>query len=112
MDIPELAATRSSVVGQRLLVWTGPLLMVVFFLGFWVISGFLPPPSPMRTPNQVVAFFINHTGQKRIGLFLVGFAGALSAPGVRPSADSSNGSRATSRRNLGQQQAMTQAGNK
>ena len=60
MDIPELAATRSSVVGQRLLVWTGPLLMVVFFLGFWVIGGFLPPPSPMRTPNQVVAFFINH----------------------------------------------------
>lgn len=70
-------STPVEVSVQRLLTWTGPVLMVVFFVGFWVMGHFIPPPAPTRTPEQVVAFFRDHTTQKRIGLFLVSFAGAL-----------------------------------
>lgn len=71
------AMTRLDLSIQRSLTWTGPTLMAVFFLGFWVLGHFIPPPAPSRTPEEVVAFFRDHTAQKRAGLFLVSFAGAL-----------------------------------
>lgn len=31
---------------QRACAWSGIVCLVLFFLGFWVIAGFIPPPSP------------------------------------------------------------------
>lgn len=77
MDEPAMSQSRTNLSVQQLLIWTGPVLMVVFFVGFWVMGHFIPPPSPTRTPDQVEAFFRDRTTQKRIGLFLVSFAGAM-----------------------------------
>jgi len=77
MTSPGLTGTPGNLIAQRLLIWTGPFLIAVFFLGFWVLGNFIPPPSPRHGPEQVVAFFREHTGRKRFGLFLVSFAGAM-----------------------------------
>jgi hypothetical protein len=67
----------ASISAQRMLIWTGPALMGIFFVGFWVLGDFIPPPSPERSPQQVVEFFRTDTELKRLGLWMVAFAGAL-----------------------------------
>ncbi|HVW43580.1 MAG TPA: hypothetical protein VHC18_19750 [Amycolatopsis sp.] len=65
---------------QRICAWCGPLLMVVFFVGFWVIAGFIPPPSPAEPAAAVVDRFREHTNSIRFGLLLCFYAGALCVP--------------------------------
>ena len=58
---------------QRLCVWSGPVLMVTFLAGF-LIMGFLPPPDPNLTGDQVLELFTAHQGRIRLGgaLLIVG----------------------------------------
>jgi hypothetical protein len=62
---------------QRLCAWAGPACIVVFFVGFWPIAGFMPPPSPTNSPAQVAAFYAEHTTAIRLGLVIGMFAAAL-----------------------------------
>jgi hypothetical protein len=67
---------------QRLCAWCGPLWIVVFFVGFWVIARFIPPPSPADSAAQVATFFRDNANSIRLGLLLTFFAGALTVPWV------------------------------
>ena len=42
---------------QQACVLSGLVLVVLFYLGFWVISGFLVPLSPSSSPEVVAQMF-------------------------------------------------------
>ncbi len=67
---------------QRLCAWCGPVLAVLFFIGFWLIADFIPPPSPAESPDQVAVRFREHANQIRFGLLLTLYAGTLTVPWV------------------------------
>ena len=37
---------------QRICLWMAPLAMVLFTIGFVIIGGFLPPPSPSLSAKR------------------------------------------------------------
>lgn len=47
--------------GQRILLWTAPPAAILFALAFLVFPVFSPPLSPTLTPDEVAAFFRDHT---------------------------------------------------
>jgi hypothetical protein len=51
--------------------------MALFFLGFWVFAGFIPPPAPGNTPQQIASVFAHNRTGIRVGLVLTMFASAL-----------------------------------
>jgi hypothetical protein len=65
---------------QKLFVWSGALLGFLFFLGFWVIAGFIPPSSPQATVGQIVHFYASDETGIHIGLWMTMMAGALCIP--------------------------------
>lgn len=36
---------------QRMCVWGGVPMVVLWLLGFWAFAGFVPPPSPRDTAS-------------------------------------------------------------
>ncbi len=66
---------------QRLFTWSGMIGVAVFFLGF-VFAGFIPPPSPSRTPAAVAAFYVQHANGVRFGMVLTLVSGMFVMPMV------------------------------
>jgi len=54
--------------------------MVVFGLGFWLIAGFFPPPSPGLSSAEIAAFYADHTMSIRAGLAVTMLASTLLFP--------------------------------
>ncbi|WP_236977341.1 hypothetical protein [Mycobacterium kiyosense] len=52
---------------------------MAFFAGFWVIAGFIPPPSPKLTGAQLGQLFTDNAVRIRIGMIVSVFAAALLA---------------------------------
>jgi hypothetical protein len=65
---------------QRLCVWCGPFMIVVWATSFAFLSRMIPPPDPKHTPAQVVHLFSQHTTAIQIGLVISLFACALLVP--------------------------------
>ncbi len=65
---------------QRLCVWAGVAFTVLFAIGFWPVAGFMPPPSPSLSAEQLAALFAQHGTRIRIGLQLCMVAAALFFP--------------------------------
>ena len=63
-----------------LLVWTGPVGIVTVLIGWMVLAGFLPPPSPAMSPDGFAAMWAQHTEFKRLGMILCVWGGALYVP--------------------------------
>lgn len=63
-----------------LLVWTGPVGIVLVLLGWMVFAGFLPPPSPALPANRVAEVWATHTNLKRLGMILCVWGGSLYVP--------------------------------
>jgi hypothetical protein len=57
--------------------WTGAIVLPLFFLGFGMLAGFIPPPSPHDGPAEVARMFQLHTNQLRLGLIISMFACGL-----------------------------------
>jgi hypothetical protein len=55
--------------------------MALFFVGF-VISGFLVPPSPQNSAEQMAELFRDHKYPIRIGMIVIMFSAALLGPWV------------------------------
>ena len=65
---------------QRWCVWGGVPMVVLWMIGFWAFAGFLPPPSPLNTPQMLAAMFAEDRTAIRIGLLITAFAATLLAP--------------------------------
>jgi hypothetical protein len=65
---------------QRLCAWAGLGFTTLFAIGFWPVAGFMPPPSPSLTAEQLGALFVEHGTRIRIGLQLCMIAAALFFP--------------------------------
>ncbi|MCW3014528.1 MAG: hypothetical protein JWO02_1620 [Solirubrobacterales bacterium] len=67
---------------QKLCLWGGPAAMGLFIVGFVVVAGLVPPPSPADGATKIAAFYADHATRIRIGLVLTMIAGAATAPFV------------------------------
>jgi hypothetical protein len=65
---------------QMVCVWSGPVMIVGWVASFVLLAGFIPPPPPSYSPQQVVDMYQNNTGSIRLGLVLTLFACALLVP--------------------------------
>jgi len=66
-----------STTTTRICSYGGFGAMVFWVIGFFAISGFVPPPSPTATAQQVAERFLEHGNAIRIGLMFTAFGGAL-----------------------------------
>lgn len=55
---------------QRLCIWSGVVLLVAFGLGL-LIAGFLPPPSPDQSADQVAQIYLADQNRIRAGMILI-----------------------------------------
>lgn len=54
---------------QRSLLWISIAMAVVFGIG-WLMTGFIPPPSPTLDAEQVAELYVSDNLQMRIGVVL------------------------------------------
>jgi hypothetical protein len=60
--------------------WSGPAMVVIWILSFWLLAGYIPPPAPDTSPEDTLAMFVEHGFAIRLGLMLTMFASALLVP--------------------------------
>jgi hypothetical protein len=56
--------------------------VALFLTGFWIIAGFIPPPSPSATAHQIGEFYRNNSNRIRVGMVISMFAAGLTGPWV------------------------------
>jgi hypothetical protein len=64
---------------QRLCIWAGISFAPVFLIGFAVVAGFIPPPAPSMTADEVAYMFIHERDRIRIGIWIATAAAPLLA---------------------------------
>jgi hypothetical protein len=76
-----MAQTRTMNVSiQKLCIWTGPAMLVLFAFGFMFLAKYLPPPSPTLSPDQLVARLRSNVNGFRLGMVITMFGFALMVP--------------------------------
>ncbi|MGH8595934.1 MAG: hypothetical protein ACREXT_04670 [Gammaproteobacteria bacterium] len=65
---------------QLLCAWSGIAFTIAFMVGFWIVAGFVPPPTPTATATEIAAMYQNNTWQIRTGLLLMMAASGLMSP--------------------------------
>ena len=65
---------------MKLCAWSGIIFVVLISLGFVVLAGFLPPPSPNDTAAQTAALFIGHANGIRLGMIVSMVASSFLMP--------------------------------
>lgn len=68
---------------QKLCVWGGPFYVTCLGIGL-LMAGFVPPPSPTLSAEEVAAFYQANAGMIRLGMVigLLGVAGYVSLVGA------------------------------
>jgi len=67
---------------QKLCAWTGLPMIAIWLIGFGVCAGFVPPPSPSDTAQEVASMYRDNPDGIRVGLVLTAIGSALLAPFV------------------------------
>lgn len=65
---------------QLLCAWCGPAFLTLFFLGFWLVAGLVPPPAATDTAAQIAAFYRDNADQLRVGSLLLLIGAPLLVP--------------------------------
>jgi hypothetical protein len=61
-------------------LWCGPAFMVLFFIGFVPLAGYLPPPSPGDNAAEVVSFYTDNETPLRVGMCVMMLAALFFGP--------------------------------
>jgi len=69
----------ASMTAQRLCAWSGIACVVLFLVGFGLVAGFIQPPAPTLTGEQLAQLFTEDATRIRIGMIVSLFAAALLA---------------------------------
>jgi len=64
---------------QRLCVWTGIGFAPLFLIGFGIVAGFIPPPSPGMSAAEVKQMFLDERDRIRVGIWIATAAAPLLA---------------------------------
>lgn len=67
---------------QKICAWSGVACVVVFLIGFWPVAGFIPPPSPSASAQEIGEFYRSDQDRIRVGMVLSMIGAALCAPWV------------------------------
>lgn len=67
---------------QLVCAWSGPVAMVVFTIGFWLMARYLPPTPPDTSAADLATLYQNNASGIRLGVLLTMFAASLTAPWV------------------------------
>lgn len=59
---------------QRLSAWSAVLFLGIFFLGWGILGGYLPPPSPNASAAEIAEFYNRNPNVLRTGLVIVQFS--------------------------------------
>jgi MFS family permease len=65
---------------QLVCLWTGYAFFILYLLGIVVVAGFIPPPAPSMSGEQVAAFFDQRHGRILVGMSICAVASALYVP--------------------------------
>jgi hypothetical protein len=65
---------------QRICAWAGPVSAITWIIGFFLLAGFIPPPSPSQGAAEIAGMFADHTNRIRAGMIVLMFGGAFYAP--------------------------------
>lgn len=65
---------------QRVLIWCGPAMAVLWVGAFLWIAGFIPPSDPAATAEQIVALYAAKPTAIKIGLVISMLGSALLVP--------------------------------
>ena len=55
---------------QRLCVWSAVVMLTGIFTSL-VTAGWLPPPSPTDTADQVASYYVHNAAQIRLGMIIM-----------------------------------------
>jgi len=64
---------------QRFCIWAGVGFAPVFFVGFWLVAKFIPPPSPDKSAEEIARMFADDRDRIRVGLWITTAGSALLA---------------------------------
>jgi hypothetical protein len=66
-----------NVRSQLVCAWSALISLVLLFVGFFLVTGYVPPPHASDSAQQISRFYLEHTSRLRIGLLitLVAWAG-------------------------------------
>lgn len=64
----------------KLCAWSGIICISLMALGFALIAGFIPPPSPSDSAEATANLFIGHANSIRFGMIISMIASALLMP--------------------------------
>jgi hypothetical protein len=65
---------------QRVLIWSGPAMVVLWVGAFVLLAGFIPPHDPAKTAEQIVRIYAEHTDAIKIGMVVSMLGSALLVP--------------------------------
>jgi len=71
------SSLATNMKATRFCAWAGLVASGLWVLGFMIISGMVPPPSPLNTAQQTAQIFADNATRIRIGLVLTCIGGAL-----------------------------------
>src|SRR5437899_12394743 len=78
---PMTGANPLNAKWQRLCVWSAVVMLTGIFTSL-VTAGWLPPPSPTRTADQVAAYYVHNASQIHVGMIILVMFAPLALPFV------------------------------
>jgi len=67
-------------LNQRVLAWCGPMYVLTILVGLVLVAGFIPPPRPSLSADEIAQVYAQSTTSIRIGLLIAITGTALYAP--------------------------------
>jgi hypothetical protein len=65
---------------QRILIWTGPAMIVLWLGAFLFVAGYIPPSAPNASAADIVALYKSHANAIKVGMVISMAGSALLVP--------------------------------